>query len=166
MALSSSQLLIAPSTAHARSYDDSLPAAAVLLRAAEVTAVQEALLRRSAAATEQQRLDDGLLVGRQDMIMSVDILVRNTKLERVPNAGAAVAALQGIKRIAEVSGEGPLRDTELLAMARQYEAAREELRAVFELMPTRERERGLELVRKLRAQDDERLRDAEETSSP
>ena len=95
LALASSHLIAPPKSAHALSYDGSLPAAATLLRAAEVTAVQEDLLRRSAAATEQQRFDDGLLVGRQDMIMSVEILIRNAKLERVPNTGAAVAALQG-----------------------------------------------------------------------
>lgn len=164
LALASSHLIAPPKSAHALSYDGSLPAAATLLRAAEVTAVQEDLLRRSAAATEQQRFDDGLLVGRQDMIMSVEILIRNAKLERVPNTGAAVAALQGVKRIAEVGGTGLLGQPELLAMARQYAAAREELRAAFERMPERERERGLQVVRRLRAEDEARLRAGDEAA--
>ena len=126
--------------------------------------MQEDLLRRSAAATQQQRFDDALLVGRQDMIMSVEILIRNAKLERVPNTGAAVAALQGVKRIAEVGGTGLLGQPELLAMARQYAAAREELRAVFERMPERERERGLQVVRRLRAEDEARLRAGDEAA--
>ena len=49
-------------------------------------------------------------------------------------------------------------------MARQYAAAREELRAVFERMPERERERGLQVVRRLRAEDEARLRAGDEAA--
>ena len=50
--------------------------------------------------------------------------------------------------------------TELLAIARQYEVAREELRRVFQAMPEAEQQAAKEIVRQLRAQDQARIRAA------
>ena len=99
-----------------------LPPATVVLRAAEVCYYQEELLYRSASASEQERIDHSLLIGRQQMPLSVSILIANTKMEQIRGAEGAVASLRGAAKIAEV-GEGPLTSLELSAMAKQYRAA-------------------------------------------
>ena len=102
--------------------DAAIPPAAVVLRAAEVCYYQESLLTRSASASEQDRIDQNLLIARAQMPLSVSILIRNTKLEQIRGAEGVTASLRGAARIAEV-GEGPLTSVELSAMAKQYRSA-------------------------------------------
>lgn len=146
------------------SANQDLPPSAVLLRVAEVTAMQESLLRRAAAMSEQQRLDEGLAVGRPQMSMSVDIFLKNTKLATVRNSEECVSTIRGVALIAE-AGEGPLTERELTAMARQYAAARDELRQVFERLPEGEQAVGREVVRKLRTEDQARIRSGQEEAA-
>ena len=54
-----------------------------------------------------------------------------------------------------------LRHLPLLAMAAAYSRSRDELRVAFEAMPERERREGKEIVRGLKAADDERKRAAQ-----
>ena len=89
----------------------------------------EGQMRKSAAMGDQQRLDEGFAFARSDMRQSIDVLLQKTKLGSIPKSEAAVGTLRGIQRIAEL-GEGPLGTGELLAIARQYEAARDELKVV------------------------------------
>lgn len=146
------------------SANQDLPPSAVLLRAAEVTALQESLLRRAASMSEQQRIDEGLLIGRPQMSMSVDIFLKNTKLATVRSTEECVATIRGVASIAE-AGEGPLTEVELTAMARQYATARSELRQVFERLPEGEQEKGREVARKLRAEDEARIRRGQEEAA-
>jgi len=61
-----------------------LPPAAALLRVSEVTEMQEATLRRSADDTSPFKQRTGLNIGRQQMMMSIDLLLTNTKLGALP----------------------------------------------------------------------------------
>ena len=140
---------------------DTLPPAALMLRVAEVTDYQEALLRRAASYTDEERNREGLDFGRPQMAMSTDILLKNTKLSSLPGCAEAALTLGGVKRIASV-GEGALTSEELLLMAGQYAKARDELRIVFEALPAEEQATAKTITRRLRAQDDERKRQAEE----
>ena len=78
--------------------------------------------------------------------------------------GSAHRQSSGVALIAE-AGEGPLTERELTAMARQYAAAREELRQVFEGLPEGEQAVGREVVRKLRAEDQARIRSGQEEAA-
>lgn len=137
-----------------------LPAAAVVLRVAETTALMEDELRQSAVLSEQQRIESGIpLIGRRYVVNSVDILLRNSKLASVPRTGAAVEALREVARIAE-RGAGALSSEEYLAMAGQCKAAREQLGGrVFELMPRWQRDEGRAVQERIRAADQERMRE-------
>eukprot|EP00746_Dinoflagellata_sp_MGD_P058879 gnl/MRDRNA2_/MRDRNA2_251520_c0_seq1.p1 gnl/MRDRNA2_/MRDRNA2_251520_c0~~gnl/MRDRNA2_/MRDRNA2_251520_c0_seq1.p1 ORF type:complete len:282 (-),score=57.44 gnl/MRDRNA2_/MRDRNA2_251520_c0_seq1:41-886(-) len=134
-----------------------LPQAAVVLRIAEVTSIMEKQLRQSATFDVQQRMEMNIpIIGRSNMAMSVDILLRNSKLESIPNSAPAVRALREVTRIAEAN-EGPLNKDEFLAMARQYEIARQELRATFESMPKEQQEQGRAIARGLFVEDQKRM---------
>ena len=84
-----------------------MPPAAVMLRVAEVTEYQEQILRKSAALDAQKRDEEGLNFGRQQMEMSVDILLKNTKLGGLQGCAQPTLTLAGVRRVAE-SGEGTL----------------------------------------------------------
>ena len=144
---------------HRATAANELPPAVVMLRVAEVTDFQEAMMRRSARDTEDERRREGLEFGRPQMIMSTDILLRNTKLGSLPGCAAPALTLGGVKRIANV-GEGALSSEELLMMASQYAKARAELRVAFEALPAEEQREGKEIARRLRAEDDARKRQA------
>ena len=93
--------------------------------------VWQRLVRESAddakTLSEGERLRAGKFVlGRGDVVKSVSLLLGNSDLAAIPNAGKAADALQPIKRIAE-AGKGPITRNEYLAMARHYKAARSEL---------------------------------------
>mmetsp|Transcript_8182 Transcript_8182/g.18292 ORF Transcript_8182/g.18292 Transcript_8182/m.18292 type:complete len:127 (+) Transcript_8182:328-708(+) len=107
--------------------------------------------------SEEKRQADGYDFARGDMKMSVTILLRNSKLASVPNAEACVGSLRGIEKIADAS-EGPLSSVELIAMAQQYQAARDELKAVFERLPEGEREEGRKVARQLRTEEQAQMR--------
>ena len=52
---------------------------------------------------------------------------------------------------------GDMTKGDYLAVAKQYEAAREDLRRAFESMPQEEQAEGKVVVRRLRAKDEERM---------
>ena len=81
------------------SAEPALPQAAVLLRVAEVTSVMEQQMTKAAAMTGQQRLDEGFDFARGDMKMSIDILLKNTKLALIPQSDECVGTLRGIQRM-------------------------------------------------------------------
>jgi hypothetical protein len=138
-----------------------LPPAAVILRVAEVTQFQEDALRRAASySDEEERERAGYAFGRNQMEMSVDVLLRNTRLSSLPGCATPALTIGEVKRIAS-RRDGMLSQADLLAMAAAYSRSREELRVAFEAMPERERREGKEIVRGLKAADDERKRAAQ-----
>jgi hypothetical protein len=104
-------------------------------------------------------MDAGYAFGRGDMALSVEILLKNTRLERIANAADSASVLRAIATIAE-TGSGPLRADDYRAIARQYSAARDELRRAFLLFPAPQQQAALELTRAMRASDQERIRRA------
>ena len=135
--------------------------AVVILRVAEVTEYQERILRRAAELSPMQRESEGLVIGRQQLSLSTDILLRNTKLGSLPGCAAPALTLGGIRQIAQ-RNEGTLSPAELVLAANLYARARSELRVAFESMPVEEQRAGKEIVRQLRAADEERIRQAME----
>ena len=81
------------------SAEQPLPPGAVVLRVAEVTSIMENQMKKSAAMTGQQRLDEGFDFARGDMKMSIDILLKNTKLATIPSSEESVGTLRGIQRM-------------------------------------------------------------------
>lgn len=133
-----------------------LPQEVVILRIAEVTDIMEKQLLQNAANPWNYDVLE-TPIGRDNMVQSVAILLRNSKLAEIPNAGKALNALQEVSRIATASS-GPLTKEEYLAMARQYEATREELRLVFGALPKERQDEAKAIARSLRAADEERMR--------
>ena len=145
--------------------------AAMILQLAEQTAAMEGIMRQSAKEiqanmTLQQREYAGQtnqgpgVVGRNDMVRSIDTMITNSKLETIPNSGEAVGTLRAVQFTAK-SSKGPLSIDEYVSMARLYSAARDELRRAFEAMSAEEQAEGRAIVRRLRAQDDARMRQME-----
>lgn len=150
-----------------------LPPVAVLLRAAEVTAIQEDFMRRAAAGT----LED-VAIGRSTMVESVGLFLRNSRLaenlaraveqelpepERALGRARTQAAVAKLERISEVAsaGEGGLSSSELTQMADLYRGAREEMRLLFELLPPAAQEEGRRQARAARAREREQLAGAQ-----
>ena len=158
LAFGAAAALVTPRAAPAK---ETLPPAAVMLRVAEVTDYQEAMLRKSARETQEERQRDGLELARTQMELSTDVLLKNTKLASLPGCVQPALTLGGVKRIAQ-SGEGALTEGELLLMAGAYALARSELRVAFEALPPEEQQAAKDIVRKLRAEDDERKRQAQD----
>lgn len=145
--------------------------AAMLLQLAEQTAAMEGIMRQSAKDIErltlEQRESAGAanqgpgVVGRRDMIMSIDIMIANSKLESIPNGAEAAGTLRAIQLTAR-SGKGPLSSDEYLAMAAVYRNAREvDLRRAFEAFGPEEQAEGKAIVRKASEQDLTRMREME-----
>jgi hypothetical protein len=140
---------------------EELPPAAVMLRIAEVTDFQEGLLRRSAGlASDEERKAQNLLLGRAQLGLSVDILLKNTRLASLPGGDEPTLTLLSVKRMAQ-DGSGPLGGADLVRIADAYARARDELRVAFEALPAAEQQQGRAIARQLRAEDDERIRQAE-----
>lgn len=148
--------LAVPKASHA---EDKLPPAAIILRVAEVTQFQEDILRQAASYSDEERISSGYNFGRQQMQMSVDILLRNTGLAELPGGAIPALTLGEIKQIAE-QGQGYLSSKELLSMAGKYSRARDELRVAFEAMPAQAQSTGKSIVRRLTAQDNARKQEA------
>ena len=130
-----------------------------MLRVAEVTDFQERLLRRYAAASEEQRANSGFRFGRE-MVLATDVLLKNTKLDALPGCAPAALSLGAIKLIAK-GNDGPLSDGELLGMARQYAEARENLRVAFEALPAAQQAEAKATAQRMRAEDRARMAEAE-----
>ena len=139
---------------------DELPPAAVILRVAEVTAFQEDILRQAASMSDDERMNNGFDFGRQQMTMSVDILLKNTNLGLLPACATPALTLGEIKKLAD-RGSGRLTRDEYLLMAGVYSRARDELKLAFEAMSAEEQATGKGIVRRLTAEDNARKREGE-----
>ena len=145
--------------------------AAMVLQMAEQTAVMEGIMRQSAkdmdTMTVQQRDEAGAtnagpgVVGRQDMAQSVDVMIKNSRLETLPNGLEAASKLRGIRLTAKM-GQGPLEKEDYLIMAQQYAATREDLRRGFEAMTPEEQAEGKRIVRELRQRDEAKMKEFQE----
>ena len=145
---------------------------AMVLQLAEQTASMEGIMRESAKEAETMTLEQRDqaggnamgpgVIGRGDMIQSVDVMIKNSQLETsIPNGRDAAATLRGIQIIAR-GRKGELSKDEYVLMAAVYSATRDELRKLFEASTPEERAEGKAIVRKLAAKDNERMRAMEE----
>ena len=92
------------------------------------------------------------------MLKSIDIMIKNSKLEtNIPGGEEVAATMRGVQAIAK-AGKGPLSADEFAFMATQYSAARDDLRRLFEAMGPEEQAEGKAIVRGIRAKDEARLR--------
>jgi len=138
--------------------------AAMILQMAEQTASMEGMMKVSASdsktKTKVQRIVAGSkgegpgVVVRTDLVRSVDVMVTNSKVASF--SPAAAVSLRGISRIVN-GGTGDMNQDEYLAVARQYEAAREDLRRAFESLSSEKQAEGKMIMRGLRAKDEERM---------
>ena len=145
--------------------------AAMLVQMAEQTASMEGIMRQSAKEMEtmtlQQRDEAGAtnqgpgVIGRGDMIKSVDVMITNSKLETLPNGEETAMTLRAIQFTAKL-GKGPLERDEYLIMARQYAAAREEMRRGFESLTPEEQAEGKAFAREIRARDEARMKEMQQ----
>lgn len=145
------------------------PPGVILLRVAEVTSVQEGLLRRVVAALHDEGLQEdlGVVIGRGMLTNSVRVLLQKTDLDRnlsrdldegLPVSGRkrgeayAQACIAALAKVAEVdsAGSGPMTEGELEQMADLYAEAREQLRLLFELFPEDAQKQMKEVARKVR----------------
>ena len=90
-----------------------------MLRVAEVAEMQESMMIRSALDKSQFKSQTGLNIGRQQMSMSVDILLSNTKLSSLPGCAAPAMTLGSIATFVE-SGNKPLTPADLIKIADSY----------------------------------------------
>ena len=158
--LGAGALVLQPLAVAANPNDNRLPPGARMLRVAEVTYVMENQMLEAAALSEQERLETGRAISRTDLSLSISILVKNSELEKISSAGDAVGALRGIARFCELGAGRPLVKEEYEAIARQYSAARDGLQSAFESLSPQDQERSRSLVRKMRAEDEARMREA------
>ena len=158
-AAAASLLATTPSTNKASAAEaaaSELPRGTVMLRVAEVTDYQETMLRQVAAASDEENARRGLSLGRKQMVMSTEVLLKNTRLGQLQGCAAAALTIGGVKAIAE-GGDGKMSRDELLRMAAQYRTAREELRVAFEALPAAEQADAKAIARRLRTEDDARI---------
>lgn len=145
--------------------------ASMLLQMAENTASMEGIMRQSAKEmaaqlTEAQRDERGAtnlgpgVIGRADMTQSIDVMLKNSQLSTIPGGTDASSTLRGIQAIAN-AGKGSITADEYELMAKQYAAAREDLRRAFEAMTPEAQAEGKSFVRVLRAKDELRMRQME-----
>jgi len=142
--------------------------AAMILQMAEQTASMEGIMRQSAKEveaklTEQQRDERGAnnlgpgVIGRGDMIGSIDVMIKNSQIASIPGGGEAASTLRAIQVVAK-TGKGPLSGDEYELMAKQYAAAREDLRRAFEAMTPEAQAEGKVIVRGVAKQDAARMK--------
>lgn len=141
--------------------------AAMILQMAEQTASMEGIMRQSALDGTDRRMTRGQrvaagsngegpgVVARDDLVRSVEVMVANSRIAAF--APAAAVTLQGIPPLVRI-GTGDLTPDEYVAVANKYEAAREDLRRAFDTLSPQEQEEGKTIVRRLRAGDEERMR--------
>ena len=130
-----------------------LPPAVVMLRAISQCTFQEQALRRTAALSTQERFDQGMLVGRQQVAMSVELLLGNTKLDSLPGCTRAASTLARVRGIA-TSSSGPLTNTELRRVAALYAVSVEQIRTAYEQLPEKAQREGAAIEGTLRAADE------------
>ena len=140
----------------------------MLLQMAENTASMEGILRQSAkeaaSLTERQRDERGAsnagpgVITRIDMASSIDVMIKNSQLTSITGGNEAASTLRVVQVIAK-TGKGNLSADDYELMAKQYAAAREDLRRAFEAMPPEAQANGKAFVRELRAKDMARMRE-------
>ena len=124
---------------------------AVLLRVIGQAENQEQMLQRSAALTSEERFEQGLVVGRQQIALSVELVLRNTRLERLPGCAQAVATLNGIRKAAG-DGTGALSRRSSSSCPSATGAVQAQLR-IADKLPEAAREEGTRVEGELRAAD-------------
>lgn len=134
--------------------ESDLPAAVIMMRAAELTRSQENMLRTSAGLTNEERFEQGIIVGRGQATKAIDYLLANTKLKRLPGCAKPAETLTDVCRTLS-KGDGPLTVRELLLLASRYELAREQIESALERLPAAQRREGAALAKRLRDADDE-----------
>lgn len=145
--------LPAPGLTPAGVVESDLPAAAIILRVIGQTESQEEMLVTSAALPMAVRFERGLVVGRRQVALQIDLLLQNSGVAKLPGCSQPAATLEGIKALAS-RGQGALSDAELLRIARQHALARSQLRVAFDALPGAAREEGAEIVQRLREADE------------
>jgi len=95
------------------------------------------------------------VVRRSDLVQSTAVMIKNSRIATI--APAAALTLGGIRRIVD-GGTGDMTKEEYLEVADRYDVAREDLRRAFEDMSKEAQVEGMGIVRKLRAEDEERMR--------
>ena len=144
----------------------------MLLMMADNAASMEGIVRQSskdvaAGLTEEQRDERGAtnqgpgVIGRTDMIKSIDVMISNSQLTTIPGGTEASSTLRGIQAVAK-SGKGSLSADEYELIAKQYAAAREDLRRAFEAMSPEAQAEGKAFVRGLRVKDELAMRKMED----
>ena len=147
--------------------------AAMVLQMAEQTASMEGIVRQSAKEmvelklTEQQRDERGAknlgpgVVRREDMLRSIDVMIKNSQLTSIPGGEDAAATLRGIQIIAN-AGQGALSADEYEQMAKQYSNAREDLSRAFQAMGPEAQAEGKAFIRGIRLRDEQRMKQMED----
>ena len=156
-----SSILSRPKCANAESEpinDNSIPQGVIILRIAEVTAVMENLLLK-AAHYQEDGSGEEIVIGRQQMPRSVEILIEQSRLDSVSNSDRAIQKLRSIANLAE-SGKGVLTARELTEMATRYSSARDELRFIFERYTVEEQQEFKAIFRRMQQIDEEFKKEA------
>ena len=98
------------------------------------------------------------MIGRADMVKSIDVMIANSQLASIPGGSEAASTLRGVQVVAK-AGTGSLSAAEYELMANQYAAAREDLRRAFQAMSAGAQAEGKAFVRGLRAKDEARMQE-------
>ena len=78
--------------------ESKLPKAVIFMRAAELTGLQADMARRSAELTNEERFAQGIVVGRGQATKSIDYLLTNTGLRRLPGGAKPAETLTDVCR--------------------------------------------------------------------
>ena len=100
-----------------------------------------------------------IVIGRQQMPRSVEILIEQSRLDSVSNSDRAIQKLRSIANLAE-SGKGVLTARELTEMATRYSSARDELRFIFERYTVEEQQEFKAIFRRMQQIDEEFKKEA------
>ena len=143
---------------------EGLSPAVRMLRIVEQTEFQEEMLRKSAALSNEDRFAQGLMVGPDQLKMSVDMLLQNSQLGELLACAPAVRTFNGIQSLADRSRD-KLSPKELLEAADQYAVARGQVRQAFNRLSPEEQMEGISLALRLRTSEDERARSDKEAAA-
>ena len=137
--------------------ESKLPTCVIFMRAAELTGLQADMARRSAELTNEERFAQGIVVGRGQATKSIDYLLTNTGLRRLPGGAKPAETLTDVCRQLS-KGDGPLTAKEYLLLASRYELAREQIERALQRLPEAERKESALVAEKLKAADEEAKR--------
>jgi len=144
--------------AEGRSGEESLPLGAKLLRVAEVTTEFEDQMLENANLDPKKLEEMGAMVlGRDTMVSSIEVLLRNTGITSIYEATGAVEQLRKVQQIARDGKEPEITKEEFGEMAAAYRAAREELQSAFDRLPKKDQDAAKAAIKRLDAADKARL---------